>query len=90
VLPASDSQCFARFNVTKTVYERLGTGSGQSPSLTDRYTDHAGFELASSTWLSFEELPNKLKRGRQAHLLLDVDCTEVAGSSAEVAESAGF
>lgn len=90
VLPANDQQCFARFDVSKAMYEQKGSGGEQPPELKEHYAGATPFELPGSTWLTIKELPERLKKNNRAHLLLPVDCSALAGSPEQISAAAGF
>lgn len=90
VLPANEQQCFARFDVSKAMYEQKGSGMQEPPALKERYAGATPFELPASTWLNIKELPERLKKGNRAHLLLPVDCSALGGSQEQISAAAGF
>lgn len=90
VLPVSEEQCFTRLDVTKTMYEGVLNQGGKLPTISGRYEAQGVFDLASETYFSTEEMPEKLKRGRRAHLLLPTPCELLKLEDGKLLQLAGF
>lgn len=74
VLPVRGDQCFVRFDMTQAAYSRTGKDADMPP-VQQRYKNAGGvIELPSSTYFSFEEMPNKRRKRESVYLLRDLPC----------------
>jgi hypothetical protein len=77
LLPVRGDQCFARFDMTTAAYSKAG-GEMDVPPVKERYKNAgAAIELPSSTYFSFEEMPNKRRKRESVYLLRDLPCAFV-------------
>lgn len=77
LLPVREDQCFASFDMTKAAYSRGGSAEDMPP-VKQRYKNAgAAIELPSSTYFSFEEMPNKRRKRESVYLLRDLPCSFV-------------
>jgi hypothetical protein len=90
VLPMDEDQCFARFDVTKFMYEGTFNKSANKPTISNRFEASKPFELPSSSYFSVESLPKKLKKRSKAYLMRAVPCEALRRPDPELMEVAGF
>jgi len=77
VLPVRADQCFARFDMTEAAYSRTAK-EADVPPVKQRYKNTgAAIELPSSTYFSFEEMPDKRRKRQSVYLLRDLPCSFV-------------
>jgi hypothetical protein len=77
LLPVREDQCFARFDMTEAAYSRSGKEE-DLPPVKQRYKNtRAAIELPSSTYFSFEEMPDKRRKRESVYLLRDLPCSFV-------------
>ncbi|WP_224367462.1 hypothetical protein [Hyalangium versicolor] len=85
LLPTRKDQCFLRFDMTEAAYSGQNTlHKNQSPTVEDRYLKVGeAIILPSNTYLTLEEMPEKVSSSERVYLLRDLPC-DFAGEGANV------
>lgn len=91
VVPVDSTQCFARLDVTKSMYSDKRTSQNRpAPQIVERIAQTEPFKLDSSTYLDDSEAPSKIKSSQKVYLLLDVPCDTMRQGDAQVLSELGF
>ncbi|MFY1826036.1 hypothetical protein ACN47A_08995 [Myxococcus fulvus] len=76
LLPTREDQCFLRFDMKNAAYGHPDDLlKNQTPPVEERYETHSEpIKLPTQTYLTFKELPDRVKASGQVFLLRDTPC----------------
>lgn len=86
LLPKDDDQCFARFDVTDTLY----SSKGSLPEVTDKWTRAEPIDVPGTAYFHEDEAPSSIKQGNKVHLVLAVPCSRISGNDAAILAEVGY